>query len=575
MGSFGIGAAVRRKEDRRFLTGKGTYTDDINRPGQLQAHLLRSPHAHAEIAAIDTADAQAAPGVTAVFTGVELQAPELKVGGLPCGWLVTSKDGSPMAEPPRPLLAQGKVRHVGDPVAVVIAETYAEAEAAAELIEIDYKELPAVVAMDKAIKPGEPLLFETAPNNLCFDWHLGDRAAVDAAFSRAHHVTRLELVNNRLVSNPMEPRAAIGEYDSVTEDYTLYTTSQAPHVHRLLIGAMVLQLQEQRLVVVAPDVGGGFGTKGSIYNEQALVLWLAKKVGRPVKWTASRSEIFLTDNQARDHVTKAELALDKDGKFLAMRVATLANLGGYLGSFAPAIPTWCYGTLLAGNYATPAIHVAVKGVFTNTAPVDAYRGAGRPEACYVVERLVDRAAREMKIDPVALRRRNFVPNDAYPYTTPVALTYDSGDYFKTLDMAVKAADYASFEQRRQKAAKRGNLRGIGISTYIEACAMAPSVIAGQLGARAGFYETAEVRAQPTGSITVFTGSHSHGQGHETTFAQVVADRFGVPLEMVDIVHGDTGQVPFGMGTYGSRSLAVGGTALVKAMDKIVAKAKKI
>jgi carbon-monoxide dehydrogenase large subunit len=575
MGSFGIGAAVRRKEDRRFLTGKGTYTDDINRPGQLQAYLLRSPHAHAEIAAIDTADAKAAAGVAAVFTGADLQAPELKVGGLPCGWLVTSKDGSPMAEPPRPLLAQGKVRHVGDPVAVVIAETYAEAEAAAELIEIDYKELPAVVAMDKAIKPGEPLLFETVPNNLCFDWHLGDKAAVDAAFSRAHHVTRLELVNNRLVSNPMEPRAAIGEYDPVTEDYTLYTTSQAPHVHRLLIGPMVLQLPEHKLRVVAPDVGGGFGTKGSIYNEQALVLWLAKKLGRPIKWTASRSEIFLTDNQARDHLTNAELALDKDGKFLAMRVATLANLGSYLGSFAPAIPTWCYGTLLAGNYATPAIYVEVKGVFTNTAPVDAYRGAGRPEACYVVERLVDRAAREMKIDPVELHRRNFIANNAFPYATPVGLTYDSGDYFKTLDMALKAADHAGFEHRRHEAAKRGKLRGIGIASYIEACAMAPSVMAGKLGARAGFYESAQVRVHPTGGITVFTGSHSHGQGHETTFAQLVADRLGLALNQVEIVHGDTSKIPFGMGTYASRSLAVGGTALVKAMDKIVNKGKKI
>src|SRR5262245_51626660 len=570
MDGFGIGAAVRRKEDKRFLTGKGTYTDDINRPGQLQAWLLRSPHAHAEIASIDTAKAKAAPGVAAIFTGADLQ-----VGGLPCGWLVTSQDGSPMAEPPRPLLAQAKVRHVGDPVAVVVAETRAEAEAAAELIEVDYKALPAVVTADEALKQGAPLLFDAAPGNLCFDWHLGDKAAVDAAFARAQHVTRLDLVNNRLVSNPMEPRAAIGEHDAATGDYTLYTTSQAPHVHRLLIGAFVLQLPEHKLRVVAPDVGGGFGTKGSLYNEQALVLWLAARLGRPVKWTADRSEIFLTDNQARDHLTKAELALDKDGKFLAMRVLTPANLGGYLGSFAPAIPTWCYGTLLAGNYATPAIHVEVKGVFTNTAPVDAYRGAGRPEACYVVERLVDRAAREMKIDSAELRRRNFIANEAFPYTTPVALTYDSGDYFKTLDMAVKAADYAGFEQRRRHAAAQGKLRGIGISTYIEACAMAPWVMAGKLGARAGFYESAEVRVHPTGIITVFTGAHSHGQGHETTFAQLVADRLGLAFDQVEIVHGDTGKIPFGMGTYASRSLAVGGTALVKAMDKIVNKGKKI
>jgi aerobic carbon-monoxide dehydrogenase large subunit len=565
-----IGASVRRKEDVRFLTGRGTYTDDINRPGQLHAHVLRSPHAHADIAGIDTATAGSAPGVAAIFTGSDFQ-----LAGLPCGWLVTSKDGSPMVEPPRPPLAQEKVRHVGDPVALLVAETHEQAKDAAELIEVDYKTLPAVVASDVAIRPGSPQLFEVAPGNLCFDWHLGDKAAVDAAFSRAHHVTRLELVNNRLVSNPMEPRAAIGDYDRATGDYTLYTTSQAPHVHRLLIGAFVLQIPEHKLRVIAPDVGGGFGTKGSIYPEQALVLWAAQKLSRPVKWTADRSEIFLTDNQARDHLTKAELALDKDGKFIGLRVATLANLGAYLGAFAPAIPTWCYGPLLAGNYATPAIYVEVKGVFTNTAPVDAYRGAGRPEASYVVERLVDRAAREMKIDPVELRRRNFVPKDAYPYATPVALTYDSGDYFATLDMVVKAADYAGFEARQQAAAKRGILRGIGVATYIEACAMAPSVMAGQLGARAGFYESAEVRVHPTGSITVFTGSHSHGQGHETTFAQLVADRLGLPIDKVDVVHGDTGRIPFGMGTYASRSLAVGGTALLKAVDKVVAKGKKI
>jgi aerobic carbon-monoxide dehydrogenase large subunit len=567
---MGIGASVRRKEDVRFLTGRGTYTDDINRPGQLHAHVLRSPHAHAGIAGIDTAKAGSAPGVAAIFTGSGLQ-----LAGLPCGWLVTSKEGSPMAEPPRPLLAQEKVRHVGDPVALVVAETREQAKDAAELIEVDYKTLPAVVASDVAIRPGSPQLFEVAPGNLCFDWHLGDKAAVDEAFSRAHHVTRLELVNNRLVSNPMEPRAAIGDYDRATGDYTLYTTSQAPHVHRLLIGAFVLEIAEHKLRVMAPDVGGGFGTKGSIYPEQALVLWAAEKLGRPVKWTADRSEIFLTDNQARDHLTKAELALDKDGKFIGLRVATLANLGAYLGAFAPAIPTWCYGPLLAGNYATPAIYVEVKGVFTNTAPVDAYRGAGRPEASYVVERLVDRAAREMKIDPVELRRRNFVAKDAYPYTTPVALTYDSGDYFATLDMVVKAADYAGFESRQQAAAKRGILRGIGVATYIEACAMAPSVMAGQLGARAGFYESAEVRVHPTGSITVFTGAHSHGQGHETTFAQLVADRLGLPIDKVDVVHGDTGRIPFGMGTYASRSLAVGGSALVKAVDKVVDKGKKI
>ena len=388
-------------------------------------------------------------------------------------------------------------------------------------------------------------------------------------------MTRLDIVNNRLVSNPMEPRAAIGEYDRATGDYTLYTTSQDPHVIRLLIAGSVLSVAEHKFRVVAPDVGGGFGTKGSLYAEQALVTWLAGKLARPVKWTAERAEGFASDNQARDHLTHGELALDQDGKFLALRVATLANLGAYLSSFAPAIPTYCYGTLLAGTYTTPAIYVEVKGIFTNTVPVDAYRGAGRPEACYVLERLVDTAAREMGINPAELRRRNFIPKDAYPYQTPVALTYDSGDYFTTLEMALTAADYSGFEQRRQESARQGKLRGIGIATYIEACAMAPSVLAGQLGARAGFYESAEVRVHPTGSITVFTGTHSHGQGHETTFAQVVADQLGMPIELVDVVHGDTGKIPFGMGTYASRSLAVGGSALVKAIDKVVSKGKKI
>ena len=565
-----VGAAVRRKEDHRLLTGRGTYTDDINRPGQVYAYILRSPHAHAEIKGINTAKAKAAPGVVAVYTGADMQ-----VGGLPCGWLIHSKDGSPMAEPPHPVLAQGKVRHIGDPVAVVIAETRARAKDAAELIAVDYKALPAVVSAEEALKPGAPQLHEQAKGNLCYDWHLGDKAAVDAAFAKAAHVTRLDIVNNRLVPNAMEPRAAIGEYDRATGEYTLYTTSQNPHVIRLLMGAFVLQLPEHKLRVVAPDVGGGFGSKIYHYAEEAIVTWAAPHVGRPIKWTAERSESFASDAQGRDHVTHAELSLDKGGKFLALRVATIANLGGYLSTFSTAIPTYLYGTLLAGTYTTPAVYVEVKSAFTNTVPVDAYRGAGRPEACYVIERLVDTAAREMKIDRAELRRRNFIPKDAYPYQTPVALTYDSGDYFTTLDMALKAADYAGFEQRRQEAAKRGKLRGIGIATYIEACGIAPSAVAGALGARAGLYETAEVRVHPTGSITVFTGTHSHGQGHETTFAQLVSDRLGVPIEMVDVVHGDTTKIPFGMGTYGSRSLPVGGSALVKAMDKVVNKGKKI
>ena len=568
-----LGAPVRRKEDLRFLTGKGHYTDDINRPHQLFAVFIRSPHAHAEIASIHWEKAKSAPGVVAIYTGADLAAAGL--GSLPCGWGVKSKDGSPMAEPPHPVLAVGRVRHVGDPVAIVIAEAKDQAEKAAELVEISYKTLPATVEAEDALKPGAPLLFDAARGNVCYDWSIGDPAAVDAAFTKAAHVTRIDIVNNRLVANAMEPRAYIGEYDPGTGDYTLYTTSQNPHAIRLLMGAFVLHLPEHKLRVVAPDVGGGFGSKIYHYAEEAAVTWAAGQLGRPVKWTAERQESFVSDAQGRDHVTHAELALDKDGKFLALRVSTIANLGAYLSTFAPAVPTYLYATLLAGTYTTPAIYAEVKAVFTNTVPVDAYRGAGRPEAAYVVEHIVDAAARDLKLSPAELRRRNFIAPTAYPYQTPVALAYDSGDYFTTLDMALKTAAHGGFETRRQEAARRGKLRGIGIATYIEACGVAPSAVAGALGARAGLYEMAAVRVHPTGSVTVLTGTHSHGQGHETTFAQVAADRLGLPVENVDVVHGDSAKTAFGMGTYGSRSLPVGGSALAKALDKIVAKGRKI
>ena len=568
-----VGTPVRRREDYRFLTGQGTYTDDINRPRQLHAYILRSPHAHARIAGIDTSAAASAPGVAAIYTGKDMAADG--VGGLPCGWLIHSKDGSPMAEPPHPLLAVDRVRHVGDPVAVVIAETLAQAREAAEQLRVDYVEEPAVVDPAEALKPGAPQVFAEAPGNLCYDWHLGDLAAVDAAFARAARVVKLDLVNNRLVPNAMEPRAAIGEFDRATGDYTLFTTSQNPHVIRLLMGAFVLHIPEAKLRVVAPDVGGGFGSKIYHYAEEAIVTWAAGKVRRPVKWTAERSESFMSDAHGRDHVTHVELALDAQAKFLALKVSTIANMGAYLSTFAPCIPTYLYGTLLAGTYTTPAIYVETKAVFTHTVPVDAYRGAGRPEATFLLERIVDLAADEIGIDPAELRRRNFIPADAYPYQTPVALQYDSGDYRTTLELALKAADYAGFEGRRREALARGKLRGIGIATYIEACGIAPSAVVGSLGARAGLYESAAVRVHPTGSVSILTGSHSHGQGHETTFSQLVADRLGIPIESVEIVHGDTAKIPYGMGTYGSRSLAVGGSAIVKAMDKVVAKGRKI
>jgi carbon-monoxide dehydrogenase large subunit len=568
-----IGTAVKRKEDFRFLTGGGNYTDDINRPGQTHAYIVRSPHAHANIKKIDKSAAAKAPGVVAIFTGADYAAD--KKGGLPCGWLINNKDGTPMVEPPHPPLVADRVRHVGDQVAVVIAETRDQAKSAAELLSIEYQELPAIISTGDAAKAGAPQVWEQAKNNTCYDWHIGDKAATDAAFAKASHVTKIDIVNQRLIPNAMEPRAAIGDFDRATGDYTLFTTSQNPHVIRLLMGAFVLQIPEHKLRVVAPDVGGGFGSKIFHYAEEAIVTWAAGKLGRPIKWTADRSESFMSDCHGRDHVTHAELAMDKDGKFLGLKVSTIAAMGAYLSTFATSVPTYLYATLLAGVYATPAIYAEVRAVFTNTVPVDAYRGAGRPEATYLLERLVDKAAREMKMDRVEIRRKNMIPANAFPYQTPVALQYDSGDYQSTLKMALEGSDFAGFEKRRADAKAKGKLRGIGVSTYLEACGIAPSAVAGALGARAGLYESAEVRVHPTGSVTIFTGSHSHGQGHETTFAQIVADTLGIPMENVEISHGDTNKVQFGMGTYGSRSLAVGGSALVKALDKIVTKSKRI
>jgi carbon-monoxide dehydrogenase large subunit len=566
-----IGARIERKEDMRFLIGAGQYTDDIKLANQTYACFLRSPYAHARIrGAVRTQLAKRMPGVLAVYTAADLPA---SVGGLPCGWLITGADGQPMKEPKHPLLAQGKVRHVGDPIALVVAESYEQARDATERIEVDYEELPAVVDVRDALKSGAPAVHDEAANNVCYVWALGDRAAVDAAFAQAAHVTTLEFANNRLIPNAIEPRACNAVYSRGDESYTLYVANQNPHVERLLMAAFVLGLPEHKLRVIAPDVGGGFGSKIFLYAEETLCVWASKLVGRPIKWTAERTESFLCDAHGRDHYTKAELALDRDGKFLAMRVKTAAAMGAYLSTFASSVPTILYATLLAGPYTTPAIHCEVTAVFTNTAPVDAYRGAGRPEAAYVVERLVATAAREMNIAQDEIRRRNFIRT--FPYATPVALTYDTGDFDATLDGAMKLADVAGFEARRNEAERRGKLRGLGFSSYIEACGLAPSGVAGALGARAGLYEVGEVRVHPTGKVTVFTGSHSHGQGHETTFAQVAAERLGIAMEDVEIVHGDTGRIPFGMGTYGSRSIAVGGAALMRACDKIIAKGTKI
>jgi carbon-monoxide dehydrogenase large subunit len=458
---------------------------------------------------------------------------------------------------------------------MVIAETRGQAKDAAQLVEVDYDPLPAVAHLNAAVAPGAPAVWDEAPGNVCFDWHLGDAAATEAEFAGADRVVAIDLTNNRIAPNAIEPRAANGHYEDYDDRYTLYTTSQNPHLTRLLLGAFTLKVPEHKLRVVAPDVGGGFGSKIFHYAEELLVLWASKKVNRPVKWTSSRSEAFLSDAHGRDHVTHAELALTNDGRFRGLRVRTLANMGAYLSTFAPAIPTYLHATLLSGPYVIPAIYAEVKAIFTNTVPVDAVRGAGRPEATYLLERLVDKAARELGVDRVEIRRQNLIQPDQFPYQTPVALQYDIGDYPATLDMALQAIRYDELEERKAEAKGRGKLRGFGISTYIEACGIAPSALVGSLGAGAGLYEAATVRVHPTGSVTVFTGTHSHGQGHETTFAQLVNERLGIPIENVEIVHGDTDRIPFGMGTYGSRSAAVGGSAIYKAIDKIVDKGKKI
>jgi len=571
MSATGIGAAVRRKEDHRFITGKGHYTDDISRPGQAHAYFVRSPHAHARFKRIDTAEAAAMPGVCAVLTGAALAAD--KIGNLICGWMIHSKDGSPMKMAPHPALANGKACHVGDPVAVVIAETLAQAKDAAEKVTVDYEVLPAVADPGKAQAAGAPQIHEVAPNNTIYQWSLGDAKVIEAAFQSAKHVTKLDIVNNRLVPNAIEPRAAIGEYDSGTGHFTLWNTTQNPHVARLVIAAFVGMAPEHQLRVIAPDVGGGFGSKIFIYPEEVVALWASRRVGRPVKWLAERGEAFLSDAHGRDHVTHAEMAFDGEGKILGLRAKTVANLGAYMSTFSSSVPTYLYATLLSGQYAIPQIYCEVDAVYTNTVPVDAYRGAGRPEATFVVERLVEVGAREMGIDPAELRRRNFIKS--FPHQTPVIMTYDAGDYDASLKKALEIADCKNFAKRKKESARHGKLRGIGFSTYIEACGIAPSQAVGSLGAGVGLWESAEVRVNPTGSVEILTGCHAHGQGHETTFAQLVSERLGIPIENISVVHGDTDKVQFGMGTYGSRSGAVGMSAIVKALDKVEAKAKKV
>ncbi len=564
-----FGSAIRRREDPALITGQAKYTDDLKLPNMAYAAILRSPHAHARITRIDTSKAKALDGVVAVFTAEDVEQSGVP-GQIPVGWLLPN-----MKMPPRSLLAKDRVRYVGEAVAVVVAEDRYTAHDALELIEVDYEPLPAVADPAKAAQEGAPLVHENEPDNIAFDWEIGDKEATDQAFAQAAHTVSLELVNNRLIPNAVEPRAALADYDPINGKLTLWMTTQNPHIHRLLMSLASLGLPEHKIRVIAPEVGGGFGSKIHHYPDEAIVSWCAMQLGRPVKWQATRAETYMTDAHGRDHVTHAELAVDENGKIIGLRVHTYANMGAYYSTFAPAVPTYLYGTLLSGQYEIPNIYCRVQGVFTHTTPVDAYRGAGRPEATFVVERLVDTMARKLGMDPAEFRRRNFIPPDKFPYDTPVALQYDSGNYEGALNKALEVAGYEQLRKEQEEARKQGRYIGIGLSSYIEACGIAPSAVVGALGAQAGLWESAIVRVHPTGKVTVYSGSSAHGQGHKTTFAQLVSDMLGVPYDDIEIIQGDTDEVQYGWGTYGSRSAAVGGSAIAVSAQKVIEKGRKI
>ena len=565
-----IGSSIKRREDPSLITGRGKYTDDFKLPGMLHAAMVRSPHAHARIKTIDAKAALALPGVIAVYTAADIEKAGLP-GMLPVGWLLPN-----LKAVPHPILAKGRVRYVGDAVAVVVAEDRYLARDAADLVEVEYEPLGAVTDPEKAAAKGAPLVHDEAEGNVAFDWEIGDRERTKEAFARAAHTAEIELRNNRLIPHAIEPRSALADFDPSTGKLTLRLTTQNPHVHRLLMMLASLGLPEHKMHVIAPEVGGGFGSKIAHYADEAIASFCSMQLSRPVKWTATRSETNLTDAHGRDHVTRAAMALDADHRIIGLRCETYAGLGAYLSTFAPAVPTYMYGTLLSGAYDIGAIHCRVIGTFTTTTPVDAYRGAGRPEATYVVERLVDLAAREAGVDPVEIRRKNFVRPDQFPFQTQVALAYDSGNYAPALDRALQMVGYQDLRKEQKRRLESGGaFLGVGFSTYIEACGLAPSAVAGSLGAQAGLWESAEVRVNPGTSVSVYTGSSAHGQGHETTFAQVVADKLGIAVEAVDVIHGDTELVQQGMGTYGSRSAAVGASAIVRSVEKVIEKGKKI
>ncbi|MEX0923344.1 MAG: xanthine dehydrogenase family protein molybdopterin-binding subunit [Rhodovibrionaceae bacterium] len=560
MGQFGAGQGLRRLEDRRLLTGAGRYTDDVVLPGQAYGAVVRSPFAHARLGKIDSAEAKVAPGVLAVYTAAELA--EDGVGDIPCLAPMKGKGGAPTKLPPHPVLARGEVHHVGDAVAFVVAETQAQAEEAAELVMVDYDDLPAVVDGPAALKDGAPQLHEEAPGNLALDWEQGDRAAVEAAFAKADHVARIELINNRVVVNAMEPRVCAAEYDAGAEKFTLHTASQGTFRMRPQLARQILGIAEEQLHIVSHDVGGGFGMKIFVYQEHALVLFAARRLGRPVRWCGSRSESFLTDSQGRDHVTAAEMAMDAQGRFLALKVETVANLGAYLSNFGPYIPTAASTPMLSGLYRIPAIYAEVICVLTNTVPVDAYRGAGRPEASYMMERLVDEAARSLGLDRREIRNRNFIRPEDLPYDTGLDRVYDSGDYPRLLREAAATIGWDDFETRRAEAAKQGRLLGIGSASYVEAC--------GGIGS-----ETAELSLDGTGGVELVIGTMTNGQGHLTAYAQLLNDKLGLDPEKLTLRQGDSEVSLKGGGTGGSRSLLMGGVAINRASDKVIETAKKV
>jgi carbon-monoxide dehydrogenase large subunit len=559
MGQFSIGQSVRRREDPRLLMGRGRYFDDLKLADQCHAAIVRSPHAHAEIRGIDTRAAMQMPGVHAVLTGDDYRADG--VGSVPSMAPYKKRDGSPMYLPPRPAIAVGRVMHVGYPVAVVVADTLDLARDAAERVAVDYVPLPAVVSAEAAFQPGAPQLYPDCPNNEAYFYQAGDKAKVDAAFAGAAHVVEQRLIINRVTANPIEPRGATGIYDAGTGRYTLHCGFQRPWLFRNDIARITLRIPEADLRLITGDIGGSYGLRGSVYPEIILMLWAARRTGRPVKWTQTRNEAHISDDDARDNIVDAALALDANGKFLAVRIRSFGNLGAFV-SFRGAMPPVVNIGTVCGVYTTPAAYVAVSGMLTNTHCTSPYRGAGRPEASYMIERLIDIAADEMAIDPAELRRRNTIPPTAMPYRTPLTFTYDSGRFEENMDRAMKLGDWAGFEKRRAEAARRGKLRGIGLSNTIEQAADAT-------------IETAEIRFDPLGGMTFVTGSISHGQGHNTVQTQMLVDRLGVDPERVKFIQGDTDAVAFGMGTGGSRSTTMSGGAIVLVSEKIVAKGKKL